>query len=233
MKHGVAILNPKASVTASSGNVRFHHLQRNQRPCTPVLGVVLLEYRTFCQKEKLNHRVKRICKNASIMVTCDHPLKTTRYPESREDIAPHAITGSPLRFTVGTRQWTSNASVGVCQTNIWPVGRRQKLPRSDSEWNAIKFWRMRYSLIHKEQPEPSHARIRGDLQRTPDNGRDGWLTWVLRESHKKSYDDHDAVKTAIQDIFDSKEPEFYRYEIHLLPERWQDVIDSNEDYAQS
>ncbi|GFV29957.1 hypothetical protein TNCV_3100351 [Trichonephila clavipes] len=36
-KHEVTILNPKASVKASSGNVRLHHLQRNQRPCTPVL----------------------------------------------------------------------------------------------------------------------------------------------------------------------------------------------------
>ncbi|GFU25718.1 uncharacterized protein TNCV_207251 [Trichonephila clavipes] len=34
-KHGV-ILNPKASLRASSGNVRLHHLQRNQRPGTPV-----------------------------------------------------------------------------------------------------------------------------------------------------------------------------------------------------
>ncbi|GFU63926.1 hypothetical protein TNCV_3049791 [Trichonephila clavipes] len=35
-KHGV-ILNPKASLRASSGNVRLHHLQRNQRPGTLVL----------------------------------------------------------------------------------------------------------------------------------------------------------------------------------------------------
>ncbi|GBM30484.1 hypothetical protein AVEN_237707-1 [Araneus ventricosus] len=36
-KHGVTTLNRKASVRASSGNMRLHHLQRNQRPCTPVL----------------------------------------------------------------------------------------------------------------------------------------------------------------------------------------------------
>ncbi|GFX60661.1 uncharacterized protein TNCV_4917111 [Trichonephila clavipes] len=33
----VTILNPKASIRASSGNMRLHHLQRNLRPCTPVL----------------------------------------------------------------------------------------------------------------------------------------------------------------------------------------------------
>ncbi|GFY10987.1 uncharacterized protein TNCV_1125081 [Trichonephila clavipes] len=36
-KHGVTILNPKASIRANSGNVRLHQLQRNQSPCTRVL----------------------------------------------------------------------------------------------------------------------------------------------------------------------------------------------------
>ncbi|GBM24493.1 hypothetical protein AVEN_254010-1 [Araneus ventricosus] len=36
-KHGITTLNRKASVRASSGNMRLHRLQRNQRPCTPVL----------------------------------------------------------------------------------------------------------------------------------------------------------------------------------------------------
>ncbi|GBL96877.1 hypothetical protein AVEN_173081-1 [Araneus ventricosus] len=36
-KHGVTTLNRKASVRANSGNMRLHHLQRNQRPCTLVL----------------------------------------------------------------------------------------------------------------------------------------------------------------------------------------------------
>ncbi|GFY21194.1 hypothetical protein TNCV_3992381 [Trichonephila clavipes] len=35
--HGVTFLNLKASVRASRGNVRLHHLQRDQSPCTPVL----------------------------------------------------------------------------------------------------------------------------------------------------------------------------------------------------
>ena len=37
MRHDVTIFNRKASFRASSGNMRRHHLQRNQRPCTPVL----------------------------------------------------------------------------------------------------------------------------------------------------------------------------------------------------
>ncbi|GFV59359.1 mariner Mos1 transposase [Trichonephila clavipes] len=37
MKYGVTILNLKASVRTSNGNMRLHHLQRNQSPCTPVL----------------------------------------------------------------------------------------------------------------------------------------------------------------------------------------------------
>ncbi|GFX70430.1 uncharacterized protein TNCV_4473641 [Trichonephila clavipes] len=38
---------------------------------------------------------------------------------------------------------------------------------------------------------------------------------------QKFFDDHDAVQTAIQDFFDSKQPEFYRRGIQLVPERWQ------------
>lgn len=45
---------------------------------------------------------------------------------------------------------------------------------------------------------------------------------------QKIFDDIDAVK----DFFDSKLPEFYRRGILLLPERWQEVIDSNGNYAQ-
>ncbi|GFX95351.1 hypothetical protein TNCV_849411 [Trichonephila clavipes] len=45
-EHGVTILNPKASVRVSSGNVRFRHLQRNQRPCTTSSGKVIMSFFT-------------------------------------------------------------------------------------------------------------------------------------------------------------------------------------------
>ncbi|GFW85202.1 hypothetical protein TNCV_3249421 [Trichonephila clavipes] len=35
-------------------------------------GVVILEHRKFCRKKSLQHRVKMICDNASIMVAGDH-----------------------------------------------------------------------------------------------------------------------------------------------------------------
>ncbi|GFT89936.1 hypothetical protein TNCV_1666491 [Trichonephila clavipes] len=57
--------------------------------------VVLLEHRMLSQKEVLKHRVKMIWENASIMVACNIPLKTTRFPNSQEDIAPphhHSIS---------------------------------------------------------------------------------------------------------------------------------------------
>ncbi|GFT79462.1 hypothetical protein TNCV_604581 [Trichonephila clavipes] len=44
-KHGITILYRKGSVKESSGNVRLHHLQRNQRPCTPVLDLIFLRAR--------------------------------------------------------------------------------------------------------------------------------------------------------------------------------------------
>ncbi|GFV72658.1 hypothetical protein TNCV_411771 [Trichonephila clavipes] len=50
---------------------------------------------------------------------------------------------------------------------------------------------------------------------------------------QKIFDDLDYLKTAIQDVFDSKPPEFLPRGAHLLPERWQEVIDSYGDYAQS
>jgi [histone H3]-lysine36 N-dimethyltransferase SETMAR len=50
---------------------------------------------------------------------------------------------------------------------------------------------------------------------------------------QKTFDDVDAVKTAIQDFFNSKPRDFYLRGINLLPERWQEVIDNNGDYAQS
>ncbi|GBN85421.1 Mariner Mos1 transposase [Araneus ventricosus] len=41
-KHGITTLNQKASVRASSGNMRLHHLQRNQRPCSS--GKVMISF---------------------------------------------------------------------------------------------------------------------------------------------------------------------------------------------
>ncbi|GFX10366.1 hypothetical protein TNCV_1867611 [Trichonephila clavipes] len=42
-------------------------------------GAVLLEHRTFSQREVLKHRMKMIAENASIIVTCDHsPLNNER-----------------------------------------------------------------------------------------------------------------------------------------------------------
>ena len=62
-----------------------------------------------------------ICENVLKMVPCDILLKTTRGSNPLEDIASHTITGHPSCFTVGTRQSTRNASVGVRQPNTCPV----------------------------------------------------------------------------------------------------------------
>ncbi|GFT94577.1 uncharacterized protein TNCV_3266741 [Trichonephila clavipes] len=56
--HGVTVLNWKASVRAKRGNARLHHLQRNQKLCTPVLAdlrkrVALSESLNSSMKEEL------------------------------------------------------------------------------------------------------------------------------------------------------------------------------------
>ncbi|GFS64280.1 hypothetical protein TNCV_3945951 [Trichonephila clavipes] len=91
-----------------------------------------------------------ICKNASIMVTCDQPLKTTRGPNPREDIAAQTITELPPCFTVGTRQSTCNASVGIRQTNTRSVVRNNVNEDSSdqmtcSHYSCVQF---RWSRHH-------------------------------------------------------------------------------------
>ncbi|GFX60812.1 RNase H domain-containing protein [Trichonephila clavipes] len=78
MKHGVIILNRKASVRASSVNVRFHHLQRNQRPCRPILKHLLslirpiLEYGFpifCCSSDSILQKLERVELSAARIIT--------------------------------------------------------------------------------------------------------------------------------------------------------------------
>ncbi|GFU56411.1 hypothetical protein TNCV_2609331 [Trichonephila clavipes] len=48
--------------------------------------IVFLEHKTFSRKDRLKHRVKRISKNALIMIVCGH-FPTTRVPYWRGNIA--------------------------------------------------------------------------------------------------------------------------------------------------
>ncbi|GFV12195.1 transposon Ty3-I Gag-Pol polyprotein [Trichonephila clavipes] len=74
-------------------------------------------------------------------------------------------------------------------------------------------------------PQPPHS---PDLEPT-----DYHLFHTLNFLRSKNFDDLDAVKTAIQDFLKFKSLEFYHHGIRLLPERWQEVMDNNGDYAQS
>ncbi len=47
---------------------------------------------------------------------------------------------------------------------------------------------------------------------------------------EKRFDNDEQVKTCIQAFFDLKPPEFYKRGIHMLPERWRSIVDSNGAY---
>ena len=48
---------------------------------------------------------------------------------------------------------------------------------------------------------------------------------------RRSFNDVEAVKTALQQFFDSKPVEFYRGGIYLLPDRWREVIHHDGTYV--